>query len=132
MSIEDQMAYTYDTQNIFAKILRGEIPNSTVRESVHSLAFLDINPVAPHHVLVIPKGAYVCHDHFALEASDAEIVDFTRMVGEICKSLEVQPGSGGDGYRLIANAGEDGVQDVPHYHMHIIAGRNLGRMINPA
>ena len=123
------MAYTYDTKNIFAKILRGEIPNSTVLETKHSLAFNDIQPQAPDHVLVIPKGPYVCYDHFADAASDAEIVDFTRAVGELCRMLGVKPGEGGDGYRMIANTGENGVQDVPHLHVHIIAGRWLGRML---
>ncbi|MEL6608050.1 MAG: HIT domain-containing protein [Pseudomonadota bacterium] len=123
------MAYDYDPQNIFAKILRGEIPNTTVLETEHSLAFRDIAPQAPDHVLVIPKGAYVCFDHFALEASEAEIVDFTRAVGTVCKDLGVQPGEGGAGYRLLSNAGNDGVQDVPHLHVHIVAGRNLGPML---
>ena len=123
------MAYSYDTQNIFARILRGEIPCSKVHETAHSLAFNDIRPQAPHHVLVIPKGAYVNADHFALEASDAEIVDFTRCIGQICQSLGIQPGEGGAGYRLIANSGEDGVQEVPHYHVHILGGHRLGRML---
>ena len=126
------MAYAYDPENIFAKILRGEIPNSTVMESEHSLAFRDINPQAPEHVLVIPKGAYVCYDHFALEASEAEIVDYTRMIGEVARELGVQPGVGGAGYRLLSNAGEDGVQEVPHLHVHLVAGRRLGRMLAPA
>lgn len=125
------MAYEYDDQNIFAKILRGEIPNSTVLETEHSLAFRDIAPQAPEHVLVIPKGAYVCFDHFALEASDAEIVDFTRAVGEVAKQLGVQPGEGGDGYRLLSNAGLNGVQEVPHLHVHLVAGQPLGRMLQP-
>ena len=81
------MPYQYDPENIFAKILRGEIPNQTVAETEHTLAFNDIYPQAPIHVLVIPKGAYVCADHFALEASDAEIVDFWRTVGRICAEL---------------------------------------------
>lgn len=126
------MAYAYDPENIFAKILRGEIPNSTVMESEHSLAFRDINPQAPEHVLVIPKGAYVCYDHFALEASEAEIVDYTRMIGKVARELGVQPGVGGAGYRLLSNAGEDGVQEVPHLHVHLVAGRRLGRMLAPA
>ena len=92
------MAYTYDDQNIFAKIIRGEIPNDTVTETRHTLAFNDIQPQAPHHVLVIPKGAYVTADHFAAEASDAEIVDFTRVVGAICAGLAIQPGEGGEGF----------------------------------
>jgi|TARA_Y100000815_G_scaffold260895_1_gene272747 histidine triad (HIT) family protein len=123
------MAKTYDPQNIFAKILRGEIPNKTVLETEHSLAFHDIAPQAPHHVLVIPKGAYVCYDDFALEASEAEIVDFTRAVGEVCRMLGVQPGEGGAGFRLISNAGDHGLQEVPHLHVHILAGRRLGRML---
>ncbi|CUH79316.1 histidine triad nucleotide-binding protein [Tropicibacter naphthalenivorans] len=122
------MAYTYDDQNIFAKILRGEIPNNTVLETEHALAFRDINPQAPTHVLVIPKGPYVCFDHFAQEASDAEIVDYIRAVGEVCKAEGVEA----DGFRLIANAGKNGVQEVPHLHVHILAGRNLGRMLAPA
>ncbi len=124
------MAYVYDDQNIFAKILRGEIPNTTVRETEHTLAFADIYPQAPHHVLVIPKGAYVTADHFANEASEAEIVDFWRTFGSICTELGVTPDSAA-GYRIISNAGEDGVQEVPHFHLHILAGRGLGRMLNP-
>ncbi|MFY0679094.1 MAG: histidine triad nucleotide-binding protein [Thalassovita sp.] len=119
------MVHDYDDQNIFAKILRGEIPNKTVYDSEHTLAFHDIEPQAPHHVLVIPKGPYTCYDHFALEASDAEIVDYTRAIGEVCKRLGVQE----DGYRLIANTGTQGVQDVPHLHVHILSGRVLGRML---
>ncbi|MCI5086545.1 MAG: HIT domain-containing protein, partial [Rhodovulum sp.] len=100
------MAYSYDPQNIFAKILRGEIPCKSVLETEHCLAFEDIAPQAPNHVLVIPKGPYVCYDHFAAEASDAEVVDFTRTIGKICAMLGVEPGHGGGGYRLIANSGE--------------------------
>ncbi|MEM7718358.1 MAG: HIT domain-containing protein [Pseudomonadota bacterium] len=125
------MAYAYDDQNIFAKILRGEIPNRTVKESTHTLAFADIYPQAPQHVLVIPKGAYVTADHFANEASDAEIVDFWRTFGTICQEIGVTPDTN-DGYRLISNAGEDAIQEVPHFHMHILGGRNLGRMLQPA
>ncbi|MFD1340990.1 histidine triad nucleotide-binding protein [Litorisediminicola beolgyonensis] len=122
------MAYAYDDQNIFAKILRGEVPNDTVLETDHSLAFRDIQPQAPTHVLVIPKGPYVCYDHFAQEASDAELLDYTRAVGEVCRMEGVAEG----GFRMIANAGRDGVQEVPHLHVHILAGRNLGRMLQPA
>jgi len=122
------MAYTYDDQNIFAKILRGEIPNRTVKETEHTLAFEDIAPQAPHHVLVIPKGHYVTADHFAAQASDAEIVDLWRTFGSICADLGVSPDEG-DGYRIIANSGRNGVQDVPHFHLHILAGRPLGRML---
>ncbi len=125
------MAYTYDDQNIFAKILRGEIPNNTVAETEHTLAFSDINPQAPHHVLVIPKGAYVTADHFARDASEAEIIDFWRVFGKISTELGVTPDTG-QGYRIISNAGEDGVQEVPHFHLHILGGRRLGRMLQPA
>ena len=123
------MTYSYDDQNIFARILRGEIPSDKVLETEHSLAFKDISPQAPHHVLIIPKGRYVCYDHFAQEATDAEIVDFTRAIGEVCRLLGVQPGAGGAGYRLISNTGRHGVQDVPHLHVHVLGGRVLGRML---
>ena len=125
------MAESYDDENIFAKILRGEIPNRTVLETEHTLAFEDIRAQAPHHVLVIPKGRYATADDFALEASDAEIVDFTRVVGRICQERGLRPSEGGGGYRLISNAGRFGVQEVPHYHLHILAGRPLGRMLAP-
>ncbi len=126
------MPYEYDDQNIFAKILRCEIPNDTVMETDFTLAFRDITPAAPEHILVIPKGSYVNYDHFATDATDAEILDFTRVVGAITHTIKAAPNGGGNGYRLITNAGHDGVQDVPHMHMHIIAGRRLGRMIQPA
>lgn len=119
------MAYTYDPQNIFAKILRGEIPNSTVLETDHSLAFHDIAPQAPTHILVIPKGAYVTYDDFAANASDAEIVDFTRAIAKVCAHVGVENA----GFRLVSNAGRDGVQEVPHLHVHVLAGRNLGPML---
>jgi len=124
------MSYTYDDQNIFAKILRGEIPNNTVLETEYTLAFQDITPQAPDHVLVIPKGPYVCFDHFADAASNDEIVDFTRAIGEVCRLLGVKPGEGGEGYRMISNAGENGVQEVEHLHVHIVGGRWLGRMLS--
>ncbi len=123
------MAYAYDPENIFARILRGEIPCDKVLESEHSLAFRDIAPQAPTHVLVIPKGPYVCFDHFANEASDAEIVDFTRTIGKVCAQEGVSPDADGGGYRMISNCGRDGVQDVPHLHVHVIGGKVLGRML---
>lgn len=123
------MAYEYDTQNIFAKILRGEIPCSKVLETEHSLAFNDISPQAPVHVLVIPKGPYVCYDHFASEAGTEEIADFARALGEVCRGKGVSEGSGGNGYRLISNSGADAVQEVPHFHVHVVGGRNLGRIL---
>lgn len=122
------MSYSYDDQNIFAKILRGEIPNNTVLETEHSLAFRDLYPQAPTHVLIVPKGPYVSYDHFAAEASDAEIVDFTRAIADVCRLEKVDLGDG-NGFRMISNAGEDGVQEVPHLHVHILGGRPMGRMV---
>jgi diadenosine tetraphosphate (Ap4A) HIT family hydrolase len=118
------MDFTYDDQNIFAKILRGEIPNQTVYESDHALAFNDIQPQAPVHVLVIPKGPYVSLDHFARDASPQEQAGFFQAVAEVCRMTDVA-----DGFRAISNTRTHGVQDVPHYHMHIIGGRQLGRML---
>ena len=117
----------YDTENIFAKILRGEIPCDKVYEDAHVLAFRDINPQTPVHVLVIPKGAYVSMDDFSAQASDAEITGFFRAVGHVARDLGVV----GDGYRFLANMGRDGHQEVTHFHVHIFAGKNLGRMIKP-
>jgi histidine triad (HIT) family protein len=122
------MAYDYDDQNIFAKILRGEIPNTTVLETEHTLAFRDLYPQAPVHVLVIPKGPYVSYDHFAVEASEAEIIDYTRAIGEVCK-MEGVALDGAEGFRMISNAGAHGVQEVPHLHVHILGGRPMGRMV---
>ncbi|MFQ1699658.1 HIT domain-containing protein [Loktanella agnita] len=118
------MQFEYDDQNIFAKILRGEIPNNTVYENDHALAFHDIQPQAPVHVLVIPKGAYVSLDHFARDASAAEQAGFMQAVAEVCRITDVS-----DGFRAICNTRSHGVQDVPHYHMHIIGGKQLGRML---
>ena len=126
------MPYAYDDTNIFARILRGEIPCDKVLETEHSLAFRDIRPQAPQHVLVIPKGPYVTFDHFALVASAAEQADFVNAIGQVCAQLGIQPGEDGNGYRLISNAGADGVQEVPHLHVHIMAGRMLGRMVERA
>ena len=123
------MAYEYDDQNVFARILRGEIPNATVVETEHTLAFRDIRPQAPVHVLVIPKGRYVNFDHFGAEASDAEVADFTRVISRLCADAGVAPGDGGEGYRLIFNAGSAGFQEVPHMHAHLLGGRSLGRMM---
>ncbi len=125
------MAYLYDDQNIFAKILRKEIPNTTVLETEHTLAFRDLYPQAPVHVLVIPKGPYVCYDHFAEAASEAEIVDFTRAIAKVCAQEGVKP-EDADGYRMISNAGRNGVQEVPHLHVHILGGRPMGRMVAQA
>lgn len=115
----------YDDQNIFAKILRGEIPNKTVYEDEFALAFHDINPQAPTHVLVIPKGAYVSWDDFSAKASDAEIAGFVRAVGTVAREM----GLVAPGYRLLANAGTDSHQEVPHLHVHLFAGKPLGPML---
>lgn len=123
------MTHSYDPQNIFARIIRGEIPNKTVIETAHTLAFHDIHPQAPVHVLVIPKGAYVSFDHFAATATAEEIADFHRTAAQICRDLGIAPGGGGAGYRTISNAGDHGHQEVPHYHLHILAGRPLGPML---
>ncbi|MGB3690836.1 MAG: HIT domain-containing protein [Jannaschia helgolandensis] len=118
----------YDPENIFAKILRGEIPNATVADTDHTLAFDDITPQAPTHVLVIPKGAYVDYADFHANASDAEIADFHRTAAQICADRGVTE----TGFRAITNAGKDGVQEVPHFHLHLIGGRLLGRMLAKA
>ena len=119
---------TYDDNNIFAKILRGEIPNDTVYEDDHVLAFRDINPQAPVHVLVIPKGAYVDMTDFSANASDAELTAYFRALAKIANLLEAED----DGYRLISNTGKNGEQDVPHLHVHIAGGRRLRRMLQPS
>ncbi len=120
------MAYSYDPQNIFARILRGEIPNKTVLETPHTLVFHDIHPAAPVHILVVPKGAYVNFDHFAAVASAEEIVDFHRTAAKACDMLGL---TGDAGYRGITNAGRDGMQEVPHYHLHILGGKVMGPLI---
>jgi diadenosine tetraphosphate (Ap4A) HIT family hydrolase len=115
----------YDPDNVFARILRGEIPCRKVYEDDHVLAFHDINPQAPVHVLVIPKGAYVSMDDFTANASDQEIGALFRAVGRIARELGVAE----PGYRILANAGADAHQEVPHLHIHIFGGRPLGRML---
>jgi histidine triad (HIT) family protein len=121
----------YDSGNIFARILRGEIPCKKVYEDEHVLAFHDINPQAPVHVLVIPKGAYVSFDDFSQSAGAEEIAGFTRAVGRIARDLGVAPSDDGasGGYRILANTGNNGGQEVAHFHVHLFAGRQLGRMI---
>jgi diadenosine tetraphosphate (Ap4A) HIT family hydrolase len=115
----------YDRDNVFAKILRGEIPSDKVYEDEWAYAFNDIAPQAPTHVLVIPKGEYVSWDDFSQRASDAEIGGFVRAVGIVAREAGlVEPG-----YRLLANVGAHGGQEVPHLHAHIFAGRPLGRMV---
>ena len=113
----------YDDGNVFAKILRGEIPCRKVYEDEHALAFHDINPQAPHHILVIPKGPYVSWDDFSARASDAEIAGFVRAVGQVAREHAAA------GYRLLANTGLDAHQEVPHLHVHIFGGQPLGPML---
>ena len=115
----------YDENNIFARILRGELPCKKVFEDDHVLAFHDINPAAPTHILVIPKGSYVSWDDFSARASDAEIGAFVRAVGKIARD----EGLVAPGYRLLANTGPDAGQEVPHLHVHIFGGRPLGPML---
>ncbi len=123
------MPYDYDPQNVFAKIVRGEIPNDTVLETAHSLAFNDIGPLAPVHMLVIPKGPYVNWDHFIAEASADEVLDFTNAIHGAVEARGLEPGAEGQGYRLIMNAGTAGVQEVPHLHVHILSGKVMGPMV---
>ena len=115
----------YDDANIFARILRGEIPSNKVYEDEHVLAFHDINPLSPTHILVIPKGAYVSWDDFSAKASDEEIGALVRAVGKIARD----EGLVESGYRLLANVGANGGQEVPHLHVHIFGGRSLGPML---
>ena len=115
----------YDESNIFARILRGEIPSTKVYEDEHVLAFRDINPLSPTHILVIPKGPYVSWDDFSERASDEEITAFVRAVGKIARD----EGLVAEGYRLLANVGLNSGQEVPHLHVHIFGGRPLGPML---
>ncbi|MEG3163294.1 HIT domain-containing protein [Sphingomonas sp. PB2P19] len=115
----------YDDQNIFAKILRGEIPATRIYDDDFAIAFPDINPQAPTHILVTPKGAYVSWDDFSARASDSEVAGFIRAVGAVARAAGlVEPG-----YRLLANIGRDGHQEVPHLHVHVFGGAPLGPML---
>lgn len=115
----------YDESNIFARILRGEVPAKTVLETEHALAFHDISPAAAVHVLVIPKGAYVSWDDFSANASEAEIAGFVRAIGETARTVGAEP----QGYRLLANTGKRAGQEVPHLHVHLFGGQPLGPML---
>ena len=115
----------YDDANIFARILRGEIPNQTVYEDEWALAFHDINPQAPIHILVIPKGPYVSWDDFTAKASDAEVLGYIRAIGHVARAA----GLPAPGYRLLANIGRHGHQEVAHLHVHIFGGRQFGMML---
>ena len=115
----------YDDSNIFARILRGEIPSTKIYEDEFAYAFPDINPAAPTHILVIPKGAWVSWDDFSERAPDAEIAGFIRAVGKVARD----EGLVASGYRLLANVGANSGQEVPHLHVHIFGGRGLGPML---
>jgi diadenosine tetraphosphate (Ap4A) HIT family hydrolase len=117
----------YDESNVFARILRGEIPSRKVYEDQWALAFHDINPLAPTHVLVIPMGKYVSFADFSANASAEEITGFVRAVGKVGKHLGLEA----QGYRLLTNMGEHAGQDIPHFHVHLFAGRPLGRILSP-
>jgi diadenosine tetraphosphate (Ap4A) HIT family hydrolase len=115
----------YDRDNVFARILRGELPCTKVYEDAHVLAFRDIRPQAPTHVVLIPKGEYIGADDFSAKASDAELAAFMRAVSKIASAEGVTE----TGFRLIANNGQDGHQEVPHFHLHILGGRDVGPML---
>ena len=116
----------YDDENVFAKILRGEIPCNKVAEDEHTLAFADINPARAVHVLVIPKGAYVDWQDFAARASADELAAFTRMIAHVAEVT----GIADTGFRVISNIGVNGHQEVPHLHMHVLGGEPVGRMLD--
>ncbi len=120
------MSQKYDHQNIFAKIIRGEIPSRKVFEDEKVLAFHDISKASQTHILVIPKGEYICFDDFILKSSDGQIADFFRKVREIAEGEGLKEG----GYRLISNKGSDASQSVPHFHVHILGGEKLSTNLN--
>jgi histidine triad (HIT) family protein len=119
------MPETYDDGNVFAKILRGEIPCKKLYEDQWALAFHDIQPQTPVHVLVIPKGPYRSFSEFSAQASDGELAGFVRAIGQVTRMLGLETA----GYRLLTNTGDDAGQEVQHFHVHLFAGRPLGRMI---
>lgn len=116
---------TYDNNNVFAKILRGEIPSRKIYEDAHVIAFHDLHPRAPVHALVIPRGAYRDMDDFSARASDAEMAGLTRAIGQVARDAGIDK----TGYRVISNCGADGGQEVPHLHFHVLGGRPVGRMV---
>ena len=120
------MSKAYDNYNVFAKILKGEIPCQKIDENKFSLAFTDINPQAPIHILVIPKNPYIDFYDFTKNASSEEIKFFWELVNDIIGKKNISK----KGFRIITNSGKDGNQDVPHFHVHILGGRNLGKMIS--
>ena len=117
----------YDSNNIFAKILRGEIPCKKIYENEYVLSFHDINPQKKMHILVIPKGQYIDLDDFTSKASDKEIVEFHKVITYIVKQLKISNQEGG--YRMLTNIGKNGGQEVPHLHYHIFGGEKIGKMV---
>ena len=114
----------YDDNNIFAKIIDKKLSNEIIMENDHTIAFNDIAPQAPIHILIIPKGKYIKYDDFLNKASKEEILDFFMLISQLVKSNNLD----NTGYRLITNAGKNGNQEVPHFHFHLLAGKNLGKM----
>lgn len=121
----------YDEQNIFAKIIRGELPCEKIYENEYVLSFKDINPEAPSHTLIIPKGAYRDINDFIENATNDEIIAFNQAIPIVAKKLCISEVAGGKGYRIISNAGPDAHQSVDHFHIHLLAGRDLGPMLIP-
>jgi len=121
---------TYDTNNIFAKILRGEIPCKKIYENEYILAFHDINPQKKVHALVIPKGKYINLDDFSSKASDQEITGLIKGISIVAKKIGVSDEVKGGGYRTLVNVGENGEQEVPHLHFHIFGGEKVGKMVS--
>ena len=117
----------YDDQNVFARILRGEIPCTRLYEDEFALAFPDIRPAVPTHILVIPKGKYISIADFGASGSPAEITGFFRAVAHVAKMVGVEE----SGYRILANSGPDSHQEVPHFHVHILGGTKLGPLLSP-
>jgi len=117
----------YDKNNIFAQILRGEIPCSKVYENDYVLSFYDANPQKKLHILVIPKGEYIDLDHFNSEASEKEIAEFSKSITHIAKMLKISSSDGG--YRMLTNIGHNGGQEVPHFHYHVFGGEEIGKMV---
>ena len=121
---------TYDNNNIFAKILRGEIPCKKIYEDEYVLSFYDVNPQKKIHALVIPKGEYVNLDDFANNASEKEIAGLIKGIGTVAKKLGISEATKGGGYRSLVNVGENGGQEVPHLHFHIFGGEKVGKMVS--
>jgi len=121
---------TYDKNNIFAKILRGEIPCKKIYEDKFVLAFYDVNPQRKIHALIIPKGEYINLDDFSIKATQEEIVGLIKGIGIVAKKLGVSEAAKGEGYRILANVGKNGGQEVPHLHFHILGGEKVGKMVS--